>query len=366
MKSSSRIFGQLILALALVLALLAVGTALAEEDEFVFFAGGGTPNAPEIINFKGKLNEYGFYISGVSDTDLRSTELDPSTIAAVMQVCQYNPDLTAYSDRVSYKVYWRVIGQDPEGKQLVTPANSVQAYKLLAPGANDPDVSELQTRLSNLGYGASAGFKYTADIYDDELDRAIQAFVDLNNLYGVYNPEEGITPELQEKIFQQEPEPVHYVAPKQSLSDKVMGFLTGGSLIAGVKIPNVALLILGFALLCAVVILVMRLVAPGSGKVKKIHLRVEYNGEVMEHSVPVAPVIEIGRAVGSFPLNTSDASISRNHAEIRCNGDQYAFVDHSKFGSKVNGQPCHNEQRPLHSGDILQIGQHRITVRIDQ
>lgn len=356
------------LALALALALLVLGGAFAreeQEEECVFFANSDIPNAAEIINFKGRLNEYGFYVSGVSDTDLRSTDLDPSTLAAVIELCQYNPDLTAYSDRVSYRVYWRVIGQDPEGKKLVTPANSVHIYDLIAPGENAEAVSELQTRLSNLGYDEAAGFQYTAGLYDAELDRALRAFVELNNLYGAYDPEAGITPTLQEKIFQQEPEPVHYVAPKEKMSEKVMGFMTGSSVIGGVKIPNVALLVAGFVLLCVIVILILRLVAPGTGKAKKIKLHVEYRGKVLEYSVPVAPVIEIGRAVGNFPLNTNDASISRRHAEIRCSGGKYTFVDHSTYGSKVNGAPCHNDERQLHSGDILEIGDHKITLQMD-
>ena len=46
---------------------------------------------PEIINFKARLRELGFYTAGVDDGTLQTSVLDPLTMAAVNEVCRLNP-----------------------------------------------------------------------------------------------------------------------------------------------------------------------------------------------------------------------------------------------------------------------------------
>ena len=45
---------------------------------------------PEIINFKARLRELGFYTAGVDDGTLQTSVLDPLTMAAVNEVCRLN------------------------------------------------------------------------------------------------------------------------------------------------------------------------------------------------------------------------------------------------------------------------------------
>lgn len=356
-----------LLILLLLLAILAPCLACAEgSGELAFFVDGAN-SQPELINFKGKLNEYGFYVSGIGEDMLRNGEvLDGATMAAVQKVHELNPDLP-YSDQgVCIELYWRVMGFNNDGKALVTPlCEPVVQYKLLEPGVSDPAVGELQMRLSNLGYDEEAGFRYTSELFDDELGRAVAAFVKENNFYG-YDAEDGVTAELQELIFSQDA--AAYTPEKGTLFQRVMGFLTDGSPILGFEIPNAALLALGFALLCVIVVLVLRLVSPGKPGASGPQLRfqVEFEGEETSYVLPMAPVIEIGRSVGSFPLNMRDDSISRRHCEIHCDKGRMTLVDHSSFGTKVNGELCHEAERPLRSGDQLEVGKHKITVRIEK
>lgn len=365
MRKFFRISRRLLLLLAALT--LAVGGALAENAGALAFYRNGANSVPDLINFRGKLNEYGFYISGISDEELKdaSGTLDPLTIAAVQLVHELNPDLAYSEEGVTNDIYWHVRYAENYGPLNTPRGETTGTYKLLEPGTTDPDVSKLQTRLSNLGYDESAGFHYTADVLDEEMQRAIDAFVAANNFYG-YDPEEGVSVELQELIFQEKPEPVRYTAPERTLNERVMGFLTDTTPIFSLEIPNAVLLGAGFVLLCAVVVLILRIASPGKpgASAPELNFQVEYNGEILPHSEPMAPVIEIGRSAGSFPLNIHDESVSRRHCEIHCRQGRMTLLDHSSFGTKINGELCHQEERPIKPGDVIEVGKHKITIQV--
>ena len=191
-QSRPRHLEMLVLILLLALIPMFFTIACAEMEEFEYLAGNPTPpNSSDIINFKGKLFEQGFYISGADDAVLHSLTLDAETMAAVQLVCNLNPDLNYYSEGVTRILYWRVMGM--YGDPLKTPLDEV--YKLLPRGVEDEAVLKIQTRLSRLNYGDEAGFHFTAGVYDEELQEAIDAFVEINDFF--YNREDGITVGLQ-------------------------------------------------------------------------------------------------------------------------------------------------------------------------
>jgi len=37
--------------------------------------------------------------------------------------------------------------------------------------------------------------------------------------------------------------------------------------------------------------------------------------------------------------------------------------DFSSYGTRINGELCHHSQHVLHSGDVIDVGDHRITIQ---
>lgn len=341
-------------------AVSAFGAAGAASDEYgAKYLVGDDPELVDvdIINFKGKLRDLGFYSVGINENALQTKELDDLTMAAVKLVCDYNPDLTYYDDGVSYALFWRVMGED--GKELLTPLD--QVHKLLLPGDEGDAVRRVQNRLNMLGYD-KAGYAFTAGVYDGELQKAVDDFVRCNKL--VYEGEEGITVELQELLFSDDAAP--YEPAARGFGERVMGYLKSSGHIFGVTLPNVVIILIGFVLVCAIVLLIVRLAAPGgkSGRSRggKVKFTIEYNGESSEFTADLKDTLHIGRVWKEFPLDASDDSVSRRHCELRFDGGKLVLQDTSSYGTKVNGTLYHNSQCALNEGDVIGIGRHRITV----
>ncbi len=244
----------LCLAIVCALALIPGGAWAADSEEYgAKFLVGEDPSVVDvdIINFKARLHELGFYSAGVSDAVLQSKELDDLTMAAVMLVCRLNPEFTYYEDGVTNVLYWRVMGET-EGP-LVTPVED--EYAPLPPGSEGDDVTRVQNRLNELGYNAAAG-EFTPGVYDDRLQTAVDAFVTANKL--VYEQGDGITTELQKKLFGEDAVPY---SRKQGLGERVFAYIKGVGHIAGVPIPNAAILLIGFVLLCVIIVLIIKLTA---------------------------------------------------------------------------------------------------------
>jgi signal transduction histidine kinase/pSer/pThr/pTyr-binding forkhead associated (FHA) protein len=66
------------------------------------------------------------------------------------------------------------------------------------------------------------------------------------------------------------------------------------------------------------------------------------------------PMLAIGRDTGNH-IQLHDTEVSRRHAEVRQNGDEWVLVDlNSSNGTFVNSEPV--GERPLKNGDRVQIG----------
>ncbi len=87
-------------------------------------------------------------------------------------------------------------------------------------------------------------------------------------------------------------------------------------------------------------------------------------GTVLGRAFPLdTPLVTIGRHRENA-IVTREPTISRRHAEIRREGDEFIIVDlQSATGIVVNGQPVRGEQR-LRDGDRISIG--RATVFVIQ
>ncbi len=76
--------------------------------------------------------------------------------------------------------------------------------------------------------------------------------------------------------------------------------------------------------------------------------------------------VTIGRAPESTVL-TSDARVSRRHAEIEARGDALVLTDlSSRNGSRHNGNVLRGTSKPLRSGDVVAVGPFEIVVAAAQ
>ena len=333
----------------------------------------------DIIDFKVRLYELGFYSAGVSDATLQTRELDDLTMAAVKLVCKMNPDITYYNDGVSNTLYWRVMGEVPG--DLQTPLDEM--YHDILPGETGDNVTNIQNRLNQLNYN-EAGLEFTPGVYDENLQGAINEFVRCNKF--VYEGDAAITVEMQELLFSDaavafSPEAV--VHEKVKLEDRILAYLRSSNTVAGFTLPNVAILAIGFVLVCVIVILVFSIVSPGkTGEEKRrqnkkskkskaksgeIEFEIVYGDNVCTYrSNVMKDYVRIGRATGKFPLNMSDESVSRKHCEICYEGGTLMLRDFSTYGTFINGSKCHHSQQALQSGDVIEVGKHRITIHFQK
>lgn len=361
---------RLLLAIAMILALLGANFACAVEMEE--YGAKYLVDEPEsvvpydIIDFKVRLYELGFYSAGVNDTTLQYRGLDDLTMSAVNLVCILNTDLVFYNDGVSNELYWRVMGKNTDGKELITPLD--ETYQVWVIGDSSDVITKVQNRLNQLGYDA-VGCTFTAGVYDEELQTVIDEFVRCNKF--VYEEGSGITVEMQELLYSDSA--LSYTAEEiqeeeLTTSEKIIAYFKAETSILGVHLPNIVLLIVGFLLLCAIAVLVFKLLFQNKGKetVRKageVEFKIEYGNESMVHYTNVMKkYVRIGRATGDFPLNPADGSISRKHCEICYENGNYMLRDFSTHGTVINGSKCHHTQQVLHSGDVLEVGKHRITI----
>ncbi|MBQ3079546.1 MAG: FHA domain-containing protein [Clostridia bacterium] len=349
--------------MALLVLLSAFAYAVETEEYGAKFMVNDDPSIidVDIINFKVKLRDLGFYSAGVAQDTLQTRKLDDLTMAAVKLVCTLNPEFSYYDDGVSNELFWRVMGIVPG--ELITPLGEV--YEPITLGQMSDQITKVQNRLNTLGYD-KCNFVFTPGVYDDQLQGAIDEFVRCNKF--VYEAGSGITKEMQELMFSEQAAAYFADAdPDKSFSEKMLDFFKRKSNIFGMKLPNAVLFVIGFVLVGVIVVLVWMLVAPkksggksGAGDATFI---VEYGNDKTTYRTNVMRnYVRIGRATGEFPLNMSDESISRKHCEICYEGGNYMLRDFSSYGTLVNGSMCHHTQQALNSGDIIEIGKHRITI----
>ena len=322
----------------------------------------------DIINFKARLRDLGFYVAGVDDSTLQERCLDDLTMAAVREVSRLNPQLAYHPEGVSNLMYWCIMDENGYGANLKTPLSD--SYRLLTMGEQSDDVTRVQNRLIELGYGAS-GNAFSPGLYDVSLQGAIEEFARCNNIsVGV---DEGISAELQRRLFAADA--AAYVPEEGgdalSAAQRILGYFAAEGSFMGLTLPNGVLWGVGFVLVCAIVILLIKLFASDSkGDAQReeprpgeLTFRVEYDGETCIYRDTLRHYVRIGRATDKFPLNLSDKGISRKHCEIYSKDGKLMLRDFSSNGTSVNGRICHHAEQVLHSGDVLKVGNHKITIQ---
>ena len=94
---------------------------------------------------------------------------------------------------------------------------------------------------------------------------------------------------------------------------------------------------------------------------------VDYNGKTCVYREQINNYVRIGRATDKFPLDLSDKGISRKHCEI--------YMKAGKLMLRDFFQQRHVRQRRIvpprgagavFTGDMLKVGDHRITVQFSK
>lgn len=327
---------------------------LGEDPEY---AGSG-----DIITFKHRLYDLGFYgEQDINNETLNAKDLDDLTMQiAVRRVHELNPELAYSKDYVTQQLALAVLGEYPmDTYSLKTPEPQ---YKDLKPSTEYLKIVEdIQNRLNNIGYD-QAGYHFTKGIYDDQLQGAINEFVRCNGLQE--SPEDGITVGIQELMFSDGAKE-YFNGKKADFSDRLFAWLGGSTPIVGVRLPNWLMLVIGFALLCVIVLLLVKLFsAPPSAPKNKggISFAITYKDKQANYVASGKNYIRIGRGTGDFPLDTEDTKVSRKHCEIYYDKNTLILKDYSHWGTTINGIMCHNDMRILHSGDKIQVGDHTIVI----
>lgn len=351
--------------------LLCVCTALADAPdlyaEYQYVTDTRYKNDEDLINFRAKLVELGFYKSAVDGNALNTLLLTDQDIAALYEVSRLNPDIE-FDPKIGVpcEVYWRVM--ELVDRPIVTPAGPL--YKEIPLGTTDSKtVAQAQERLIVLGYDEEAGFFYTPGIYDEAMERALAAFQSCNGLSpsgtGV------LSADIQVKLFGDSARAYSPALDRSlGLQARLRYFLSGESQMGGLNVPNSVLLIAGFVILCVIVFLLAKLFLPsdhqntvGSEKMDNmVHFTIDYNGQLQHFDSNLSTALSIGRGTGAFPLHLEDESISRKHCEIVRDSQGVLLTDSSSNGTTVNDRRLQHGQCRLHNGDTFTIGSHRITI----
>lgn len=318
----------------------------------------------ELILLKDILFKNGYYVSQVTENDLRSPVLDDFTMLAVKEACAKN-DLE-YQDYGIVPAAWNAImngGVKP----------NAQVYKHIYYMENSESVRRLQAKLQTLGFGADM----TPGVYDDSMIRAIDSFCKVNGIAYSQQNEDGISPYLQATLLESSSlKP--YSSGAKGFLDKIRAHFTSKANIFGLEIPMLVVWAVCLALLVGCVLLIIHFFVPndesknganvatsrnpnliGSGELEFL---IEYDGRSKKWKCPVDHVVRIGRSVGNFPLDMEDTQISRKHCEIYYNNGSLMLRDYSKNHTIVNGRTNDHGECILSSGDKLQIGSHKITI----
>lgn len=339
-------------------------------------------------NFKNKLYKLGYYTAMASDENIGSDFLDPDTMNAVYDACAKNNLLREYSDSgINYTV-WDAVMNDRLAAADTTPAPTQTAYAHISYNHTGQAVLDVQNKLLELSYPLAGGV--ATGVYDTATIDVIKIYCQYNSYPYDQAASNGLTPAFQKRLLEQEsvsyyevtPTPAVTATPEPtsvpSIGEKLRGYFSGSSNLLGLQVSNVVLWLISFGLIAGCVLAVLYFFSPadansnrpGSDKPTRrqigngrLEFTIEYKGIVQTYRCNIDHALKIGRNVGSFPLHMQDTQISRKHCEIYYFDRCLRLRDYSSNGTLINGRICSREEYMLHSGDVIQIGDHIITIR---
>lgn len=338
--------------------------------------------------FKDTLYQLGYYTAMSSDENIRSAFLDDETMNAVYRVCQKNGLISEYHDEgINYTVWDAVINGQIVSADA-TPAPTQATYEHIYWLTNSPAVAAIQNKLMQLGYQLPGGA--ATGIYDEDLRQVIKVYCELNGYPYDQTSSNGLTPAFQSRLLEQQSVPYYEITPTpavtptptpepvKSLGDKLRDHFSDSSSLLGLQVPNIIIWLICFGLIAGCIIAAIHFFSPADPNSKRpgsdkptrrqtgsgrLEFTIEYKGIVQTYRCNIDHALKIGRNVGNFPLNMQDTLISRKHCEIYYFDQSLWLRDYSSNGTRINGKICSREEYILYSGDVIQMGDHRITIR---
>jgi len=341
----------------------------------------------DIYRLKAKLFEMGYYVSFVNESDLKTNVLDDLTMVAVKECCIANG--LEYQDcGVMYDTWNAIIGGRIRSVLATpSPAPEEEGYRHIYWGERNDGITRVQQKLQALGFGMNLD----PGLYNEALRSAIDEFCRFNGIE--YNQgadgSNGISVELQAMLLESDalipfstpsPEPTVAVtaSPAPAGLDAVRLHFTGSMSVGGLRIPNLVIWIVCLALVVGCIVAVIYFFVPSDDKHAEnkstrrgentngegsIEFIIKYGDSVQRYRCDIErQSLLIGRGVGSFPLNMEDRGISRKHCEIYYLNRSLMLRDYSSNGTRVNNRPCSHSELLLSSGDVIEIGDHQITI----
>ena len=250
----------------------------------------------------------------------------------------------------------------------------VSDYSHLYYSNEGPAVKAVQDKLKALGYE----FDAAEGVYDMELQDAIELFCKKNGIKYDREIDNGISPELQFLLL--EGDPIAFGDRKNGFLQQVSAHMTATTSIGGVIVPVYFFWFAGLVVLVIIVLIIVSAarkdknsrknsaaappVAPAEPvqSNKSVKLMIDYNGNVQTVRKEISGTLRIGRDMRTLPLDLRDHAVSRKHCELYYLNDVLMLRDFSSNGTKVNGNMCSHAEQIIRSGDVLVIGEHKITV----
>ncbi|MGN0802965.1 MAG: FHA domain-containing protein [Candidatus Faecivicinus sp.] len=338
----------------------------------------------ELLLLKDRLFKLGYYISKVPNEILLSPMLDDYTMLAVQQACRKNGLEWEIQDSGITRTAWDAIMNGNIVAADATEAPQAQTYAHIYWNEQSDAVSRIQEKLQSLGYGAGM----TRGLYDEALRQALDSFCALNNISYDQNASNGIEPWLQQLLLEENSVAFHTPAPDAEPTaaptavpgrmESLRRYFSGSSELLGLQIPTVVMWLFSLGIIACIVIIAIHFFTPSEANVNRpgsdrstrrprsagqIEFLVEYNGLTQTYRCSIDHALKIGRNVGDFPLDLHDTLISRKHCEIYYSNRSLMLRDYSSNGTRVNGKDCSRGEYALHSGDLIQIGRHNITIK---
>ncbi len=335
------------------------------------FLIGYSASNDEMRDIQEKLNNLGYF------RDFGEPEwgtFDSKTYDAALKFCEVNGFVLnpngidgVFRDRLN----------SPDVKENPIP------FELIRKGADDEKVKELQDRLFTLGYYKNKDSKRTG-VCDDDMIAAVALFAQRNS---VVFDNVTITEDLFNQIMSENALKYSDTVENKPFFERVKDFLTGGVSFMGIRMPMFLVILLVVIILAGLTFLLIHTfgsdgkngdsrpaadslkdswnISGGSGEgARRAELEVRFRGSSQRVVVNLDKPLRIGRTEHTLPLNESDSDISRHHCQMYFRGDALLLRDYSTNGTSVNHKPYHNCECVIHSGDILSIGNHEISVRI--
>lgn len=330
-----------------------------------------------------RLTELGYYSGN------RTLIYDADTQYAVYSFCMKNG--LSYPTKGVTEALWDSI----RSPSAISAADSTAAYTDIAPGSSGDAVLALQTRLKELLY-YTRELTLTPGVYDEDTQQAVALFCASNNI--AYNTQ-GASAALQQILFSEGAVP--YEEDDSSVSEKMAAYMLRKVSMLGVSIPMFFIWIVSAVLIVLILVLCIYFFVPGEQRSSAplpppagtprhwrknlsdeqsssalsqkmmhgsyaghtIHFQINYRGNIRNEQRHCNPSLSIGRSCGDLPLDASDGMVSRSHCDLYYKGAVLMLVDHSSNGTLVNGNPIHNCECRINSGDTLIIGSHQMSLQ---